>query len=154
MLKSYFKTAFRNLLRQKVPALINIFGLSTGIACFILLLLYSVNEFSFDRFHKNEKNIYRVYEWKKSWKGNDERSVSLPMPLGPALKKDLPDVLNFARVKQLPDESFMRIGNDVQRVHLSYADPQFFSIFEFPLKYGNASTALQNLNGLVVTGSI
>src|SRR5258705_4063479 len=60
MIKNYFKTAWRNLLRQKTLAFINVFGLSVGIAFFILLLLYSVIELSFDRFNKNAKNIYCV----------------------------------------------------------------------------------------------
>src|SRR5207249_11899772 len=136
MFKNYFKTALRNLSRQKVLAFINIFGLSTGIACFILLLLYSVNEFSFDRFHKNHKDIFRVYEWTKGRDGSDQGSTILPMPLGPALKKDFPDVINFVRMKQFGDETFMRIDNEIQRIHISFADPSFFSFFTFPLKYG------------------
>ena len=61
MFKNYFKIALRNLQKQKVFALINVFGLSIGIACFTLLLLYAANEFSFDKFHKNAANIYRPY---------------------------------------------------------------------------------------------
>ncbi len=63
MIKHYLKIAWRNLQRQKILTLINISGLSIGLACFSLFLLYSVNEFSFDRFHVNAKNIYRVYDW-------------------------------------------------------------------------------------------
>jgi len=151
MIRHYFKVAIRSLSKQKVLAFINVSGLSVGVACFILLLLYSVNELSFDRFHKNEKDIYRVYEWTKALDGNGEGSVSMPMPLGPSMKKDMPDVLNYVRLKQPVAESFMRIDNDVRRVQLSYADPQFFSVFTFPFKYGNASTALRAINNLVVT---
>lgn len=65
MLSNYLKTALRVLAREKGLAFINLSGLSIGLACFALFLLYAVNEFSFDRFHKNEKDIYRVYTWKK-----------------------------------------------------------------------------------------
>jgi putative ABC transport system permease protein len=61
MIKHYFKIALRNLGRQKILSFINISGLSIGLACFSLFLLYAVNEFSFDRFHKNADNVYRVY---------------------------------------------------------------------------------------------
>jgi putative ABC transport system permease protein len=153
MLKNYFKIAWRNLFREKTLAFVNVLGLSMGIACFILLLLYVVNELSFDRFHKNEKDTYFVYEWKKGKDGNSEYSASMAMPLGPTLKKDFPDVINYVRIKQAWDESFVRIGNEVLREKVSFADPQFFSVFSFPLKYGNSSLALTALNGMVLTAS-
>jgi putative ABC transport system permease protein len=153
MLKHYAKVAIRSLSRQKAITLINIAGLSTGIACFILFLLYCVNELSFDRFHKNEKDIYRVYEWTTAVDGSTNGSLSLPMPLGPALQKDLPGIVNYVRIKQPGEESFVRTGNDVHRLSISYADPQFFSVFSFPIKYGNVRTALQGINNLVLTES-
>ena len=71
MLKNYFKVALRNLSKQKALAFINIFGLSAGIACFSLFMLYAVNEFSFDSFNKNADNIYRVYLWHEA-KGDEQ----------------------------------------------------------------------------------
>ena len=153
MLRNYFKSAWRNLSRQKTLAFINVFGLSVGITFFILLLLYSVNELSFDRFHKNEKNIYCIYDYAKGLDGSSQYSAITAMPLGPTIKKDMPDVVDYVRLKQMPDEGSMRINNEVRSVKLSFADPQFFSIFTFALKYGNASTALHGLNSLVVTAS-
>src|SRR5256885_16153691 len=63
MLRNYFRRAWRNLQKQKAFAFINVFGLSAGIACFSLLLLFAANEFSFHRFHKNAPNIYGAYVW-------------------------------------------------------------------------------------------
>jgi putative ABC transport system permease protein len=152
MIKNYLKIAIRNLVKQRGLAFINIVGLSAGLACFCLFMLYAINEFSYDRFHKNEKDIYRVYEMRKESDGNDFRSsVSMPMPLGPAMKRDLPDVINYVRVRQASDENILRTKNGLHRVKLSYADPQFFSVFSFPLKYGNSFEPLQNINGLVIT---
>jgi putative ABC transport system permease protein len=71
MFKNYFKIAIRNLAKQKTLAFIDIFGLSVGLACFSLFMLYAVNEFSFDRFHKNADNIYRMYLWVVA-KGEDQ----------------------------------------------------------------------------------
>src|ERR1700750_1796754 len=100
MIKNYLKVAFRNLARQKVLSFINVFGLSVGLACFTLFLLYSVNEFSFDRFHKNAKNIYRVYLHMGPLNGEEMHNSSyMPVPLGPALKQDFPEVEEFVRIK-------------------------------------------------------
>lgn len=154
MIQHYFKIAWRTLARQRSLAVINVFGLSVGIACFGLFLLYAVNELSFDRFHKNAPDIYRVYEWMQGINGNDPLpSTYLPMPLGPALKQDIPDVINAVRVRDGRGESLVRIGDAIHRVEISFADPAFFSVFTFPLKYGNARTALQDRNGLVLTAS-
>ena len=93
MFKHYFKVALRNLAKQKGLTLINIAGLSIGLACFSLFLLYAINEFSFDRFHKNANNIFRVYRWTEAWHGESENgSPYMPMPLGPAMKQEFPDV--------------------------------------------------------------
>src|SRR5215510_2936739 len=109
MIKHYFKIALRNLGRQKVLSFINISGLSIGLACFALFLLYAVNEFSFDRFHANGKNIYRVYRWTDGMNGEEpEGDVYLPSPLGPAMKAEFPDVSNYARIRDGWGQSFVR----------------------------------------------
>ena len=152
MIKHYFLIAFRNLRRQKVLATINILGLSIGLACFILFLLYSVNEFNFDRFHENADNIYRVYRWTEAMEGEEaEGDVYLPMPLGPALKQDLPDVEDYVRMQEGWRGTYVRTGNKVSSFPVSFADPSFFSVFTFPLKYGAAETALKDVHSLVLS---
>ena len=155
MLKHYFKIAFRNLGRQKVLTFINVFGLSVGLACFILFLLYALNEFNFDRFHKNADNIYRVYRWTEAMQGDPAKGdVYLPMPLGPAVKQDIPDIENFVRFQEAWGESYVRINNNISRIGISFADPQIFSVFDFPLVSGNPVSALKGLNNIVVTEKI
>lgn len=107
MFKNYFKIAFRNLQKQKVFAFINVFGLSIGIACVSLLLLFTVNEFGFDKFHKNAPDIFRFYaKWENSVNGqenlaNTDYSRPTATTIGEAMKQDLPDVLDYVRF-QLP----------------------------------------------------
>jgi putative ABC transport system permease protein len=154
MIKHYCKVAIRNLSKQKVLAFINVFGLSVGIACFSLFLLYALNELNYDKFHKNAKNIYRVYEWTRGLNGGDATaSTSLPMPLAPALKQDIPDVTRAIRMRGDRGKSLVRVDKNITRVGINYADPEFFSVFSFPLKYGDASTALNDLHNLVITES-
>src|SRR5215203_6434915 len=117
MIKHYFKIALRNLLRQKGLTFINILGLSVGLACFSLFLLYAVNGFSFDRFHENAKNIYRVYRWTEAMQGDPASGdIYLPMPLAPAMKQDLPDVQNFVRLQEAWGESYVKFENKTDRI--------------------------------------
>ena len=162
MFKSYFKITLRSLQKQKVFASINIIGLSIGITCFSLLLLFVLNEFSFDKFHKNASVIFRPYVTNNTLSGSPDfdntdyssYSGTKSTPLGEAMKKYLPDVVDYSRV-QLPwGENLIRVGNNVHRSEVTYADASFFSIFSFPLKYGSPSNALRNLNNIVLTESV
>lgn len=151
MLYNYLKSALRNLNKQKGIAFINLFGLSVGLACFILFLLYALNEFSFDSFHKDGKNIYRVYRQREKDGKVENGQVYMPMPLGPALRQDISGVANAIRFRDGWGENFVRVGNEVSRHPISFADANFFSVFSFPLKSGNLSTALQDLHSMVIT---
>lgn len=154
MLKHYFKIAMRSLGKQKVLTFINISGLTIGLACFILFLLYAVNEFNFDRFHANADNIYRVYRWSEPMGGQEaEGDVYMPNPLGPAMKQDLPDIINYARIQEGWGESFIKVDEKVLRGSLSYTDPSFFQIFSFKFIYGSPADALKDLRDIVLTKS-
>lgn len=149
MIKHYIKIAIRNLAQQKVLTGINIFGLSVGIACFSLFLLYSVHEFSYDRFHKNTDRIFRVVEW---WHGGDRTPGGAGWsytPLAAAMKKDFPDVDYAVRLRSTG--CFSKADDKVFRSSITFADGDFFNIFSFPLLYGNTATALKDPHHIVVT---
>jgi putative ABC transport system permease protein len=158
MIRSYFKIALRILKRQKGLAFINVFGLSTGIACFSLLLLFATHEFSFDKFHKNASDIYRIYIHEElhaadNINANTDYSGPASETMGEAMKRELPDVVNYVRM-QLPwGENLLRSDKNTSRISLAFADPSLFSVFDFGLKYGNKTTALHNLNDIVLTES-
>jgi putative ABC transport system permease protein len=158
MFKNYFKIAWRNFQQQKIFSFINISGLSIGIACFCLLILYTYNELSFDKFNKNANNIYRPYVWFSGTneypaEGYMDYSGPTSATLGEAMKKNFPDVVNYVRIQLPYDESLLRIGDKGFRSNVTYADPSIFSVFSFPLKYGNVNMALDNLNDIVLTES-
>nr|WP_290939646.1 ABC transporter permease [Haliscomenobacter sp.] len=155
MLKSYLKIALRDLLKQKGLSLINVLSLSIGLACFTLLLLFAVNEFNYDRFHTNNERIFRVYRWTEAM--NDEGTEGdpyLPVPLGPAMKADLPDLETYTRFQEAWGESFVRVNGTVSRLGVCFADPQFLNVFSFPMQYGNQAKALPGLNNIVLTEAI
>lgn len=152
MLKSYLKIALRDLWKQKGLSFINVMSLSIGLACFMLLLLYAVNEFNYDRFHANNERIFRMYRWTEDM--NDEGTEGdpyLPVPLGPALKADLPDVEDFVRFREPWGENFVRVNGTVSRLGICFADQQFFDVLSFPMEYGNKAKALSELNDIVLT---
>ena len=152
MLSNYLKIALRSLRKQRLLSLINVFGLSVGLACFSLFLLYSVNEFSFDRFHEKGDRIYRVYRWSEAMFGRDASGdASLPMPLGPAMQADLSDVETFVRMRVEWGDELIRVNGEVLRRGLSYADPNFFDVLSFPLLHGDPATALANPTNLVLS---
>ena len=149
MIKHYIRIALRNVAQQKVLSGINIFGLSVGIACFSLFLLYAVHEFSYDRFHTKADRIYRIVEW---WQGGDREPGGYSWaytPVPPAMKRDFPDVEYAVRLKG--KGCFVRADNKVFNTSITYADTDFFHVFTFPLAYGNTQTALRQPNQVVLT---
>jgi putative ABC transport system permease protein len=151
MIRNYLKIALRTLAKQKTLSFINIFGLSVGIACFSLFMLYAINEFSFDGFHKKAANTYLVLD--KSGQENIKALAGViytPMPLGPAMKQELPGVENYVRYVQ-PYETFVKIKNEVRRENIAFADSSFFNVFSFKFKYGNARSAIIGLHSIVLT---
>ena len=154
MIKHYFNIAIRSLFRQKVLAFINVFGLSAGLACFTLFLLYAVNEFTFDRFHKNAKDIYRVYEWTQGQAGQEAQGdAGLYMPLGPAMKHNFPDVENYVRFQSALDKKFVKTSDLITQIPVAFADPQIFTVFSFKLLSGSPITALSEQGNVVLTKS-
>src|ERR1044071_1803060 len=105
MFKNYFKTAFRNLRRNKVYSIINIVGLSLGLACAMLIVLYVKDEVSFDRFHKNVNNIYRIVS--RSPQGRN--MVSTGTLQGPRFTQNVPGIKSFVRVQN--GEEDIKTGN-------------------------------------------
>ena len=152
MLKHFIRVAIRNLAKHRVLTLINVSGLSLGLACFSLILLFAVNEFSYDRWQEKAARIYRVDQaWTRD-DGTPDAMAGLNMPLGPAMKKDFPDVEQYVRWSS-SDEQIMKVDNRVNRIHLSFADVSVFSVFSFPLLAGTAADALQDPHSLVLTRS-
>ena len=97
MLKNFLKIAFRNLLKRKVYTLINIIGLATGMAVCLLIVLFIEDELSFDKFHKNGDQVYRVVLERK-YPGRSTSYSIIPQTIGEAIKKEFPEVLESTRI--------------------------------------------------------
>jgi putative ABC transport system permease protein len=153
MLKNYLKTAWRNLLRQKLYAFINVLGLAVGLAFCTLIFLYVRDELTFDRFHTMKDRIYRVYQTDFNPDGSAVRNGSwLPIPLGPAMKTDLPEVEEFIRFKQKP--CIVRAGAETVAEEILFADAPIFDVFSFPLLKGDPKTALAGPDMVVISETL
>jgi putative ABC transport system permease protein len=151
MLKHYIRIAIRNLARQKVLTFINISGLSLGLACFSLILLFAVNEFSYDRFRNNADHIFRVDEIYTRDDGSQAGDAGLYMPLAPAMKKEFPDVMEAVRLSPA-QQHIVKVDGRVFRLPVVFADPNAISVFSFPLLAGN-DQALKETHNIVLTRS-
>ena len=162
MFKSYFKTAWRNLVRNKIYSGINIFGLALGMAACFFIFQYVMFERSYDRFNINAANIYRVpISYSGSLSSVQSQAKNHPA-LGPALKRDIPEVVDAVRLLSI--KTFTRSGyfsyeeggqkkaffeNDAY-----FADASFFKVFSYPLIRGDKEHCLSEQGGIVISESM
>jgi putative ABC transport system permease protein len=147
---NYIKTALRVIRCHKGYSFINISGLAIGLTVCMLIVLWVVDEWSFDRFNTNANRIYRAYR-DESATQSDATSVLTPPPLAASLRNDFPEIIKATRFgswhRQLvtyKDKSF----NETKFMHV---DPDFFSMFSFPLVKGNPETVFSNPYSVVLT---
>lgn len=152
MFKNYLKIAFRSLWRSKAHSFINVFGLSLGIACCILIALFAQDEFSFDRFHQNADRIYRVFA-RENWGENEEFFYTVtPFPMGPALKENFPEVERQVRILKMATQ--VKVGDNLFNESLTIAGQDFFSVFDFEIIHGAGERLLNDQNEIVLSEDI
>ncbi|MFC2155270.1 ABC transporter permease, partial [Acidobacteriota bacterium] len=153
MFKSYLKIGIRNILKHKGYSFINIAGLAIGIACCILILFWVRDELSYDRFHQNGDELYRVIGYSQSVSGGLHLPLT-PPPLAEALQSEFYEVAAATRMRFLDDQLVIYKNERYMESGILAVDPPFFSMFTFPFIHGKTSTALQNPNSLVITKRI
>lgn len=153
MFKNYLLVALRNIEKHKGYSFINIASLTVGIACCILILLLVRYEFSFDGFHENADNIYRVIS-KVTNPNETFNSARTPNPTGPALLEEYPEVVNFTRFQGVERWNFLIGEKRFDDINLAFADPSFFEMFTFPFVKGDPKNAFSERNNLVITESM
>ncbi len=147
MFKNYFKTALRNLVKNKAYAFISIFGLAIGMAVCILLLLYVKNELSYDRFNKNADHIYRLCQPQHPFQAPQTAKL---------LAANLPEIKDFTRILvrgktivQHKDKKYLE-----KEQAFAFADASLFRIFSFKFKRGDPEKALQPPSTVVISESL
>jgi len=151
MLKNYLKIAVRNLRKHKGYTFINIAGLTVGMACCALMLLFIRHELNYDRFHQKAGRIYRL-TMHMSREGSEHTGSVMAAPIGPALAQEFPEIRQAVRLQPPYNNTLVKYQDrQFYEGGLYYADPNIFEIFDFPLQSGNAATALQNPKSVVLS---
>ena len=150
MFKNYIKIAFRNLTRNKLYSVINIAGLSIGIAGSLLILVYVSDQLSYESMHKNADNIVRV----SAGFGNGDNIMKLAgaMPgIGPAAAEEIPEVKASVRFRKRYNAK-VKVGNkEFIEDNFFFADSNVFNVFTYPFVAGNQSNALSKPNSIVIS---
>ena len=152
MFRNYFKTASRNLLKNKTYSFLNIFGLAVGITCAALIFLWVEDELTFNHNFAKRDYLYHVMQNEKSDAGINTNG-STPGPLAAALIADIPGVVNSGRLSWAMDELAM-VGDKSIKENGMYADPSVLSMFKLPFIYGNAADGLNDPQSVVISESM
>lgn len=149
MLKNYLKIAFRSLWRSKAHSLINIIGLSIGIACCVLITLFVKDELTFDRFHSKADRIYRAYVI-EDWGVNQQFiDITTPFPLGPALKDNLPEVEMMVRRHNIGAQ--VKVDDKLFSESVMIAGADLLEMFDFDLVHGEKRNILRDQSAILLT---
>lgn len=150
MLLNYLKITLRTLLRNKVYSFINITGLSIGLAAAMLIMLYTKDEASFDRFHEKGDHIYRIVNQEVNPDGSEARKGSNTGYFqGPRFANHIPEIQAFVRLQS--NSKDIKQGVEVKSQELLMVDANFFSVFSLPLLSGNPQTALKQPKSTVIS---
>ncbi len=150
MLKNFFVNAIRNIRKRSGYILLNIGGLAIGLTSFIFISLYVINELSYDRFHTNYENIYRIKIVGRMAGGELDQAITAA-PMAQALLKDYPEVLQVTRVRGMGDW-LIRFGDKkFNEEGVLFADSTFFNVFGFKLLKGDPGTALVRPRSMILT---
>ncbi|HWK06584.1 MAG TPA: ABC transporter permease [Puia sp.] len=152
MFKNYFKTAWRSLRKNKTFSILNIIGLSIGVACSLLIALYVLDELSYDRFNTQADRIYRIDEQVKFGDFNYS-GTWVPAIMGPTFAKDFKQIEQYTRLKYNPNVVIRKGGESIREDRAVYADSSLFDVFTLEMIAGDKKTALQEPHSLVITES-
>ncbi|HYJ65288.1 MAG TPA: ABC transporter permease [Parafilimonas sp.] len=150
MYKNYFKTAWRNIRKNRLFSFINILGLSIGIATCFIIMLYVQDELSYDRFNEKADRIYRI-AFKANIDGGKILEGNVMPPVAAALKNDYPEVEEATRLNLNGDTKITYNNKTFKESRLAIVDSNFFSVFSLPFIEGNSKTALIDPHNIVLT---
>src|SRR5690349_9132651 len=154
MLLNYFKIALRNLVKNKLHTIINVAGLSLGIASVFLITIYVQRELSYDKYYDEYENLYRI-----TWQSENPQTRT-PHPMAQALVQDFPEVESAVSLTPLwaagltrETFSFRNLEKNIRfdEKNVLAVDTTFFDVFRFPVVRGDAKKALKNVNAILIS---
>lgn len=154
MLRNYFKSAWRNLTKNKVYSALNIAGLAAGMAVALLIGLWAFNQYSFDRFLPGYRQLYQVRVTFTSQHDGMRTQTSISLPLAEVLRKDIPGVKRVAEADNIGYEQHgLMVGDKKLSLNGGAAGSEFLQMFQFPLLSGNAANVLKDPYSIVIDQS-
>ena len=156
MLRNYITIAFRNLIKHKIFSLINIFGLSIGITCCVLLSLYIQDEFAYETHFDRYKDIYRLTSTIAAERGSEKMPRTSP-PIVMTLARELPEIESATRVVSPPEveQHLLRIGDKTFYEKTGYlVDSTFFDLFSYSFREGDRRSALDAKSSVVLSDAL
>ncbi len=154
MLRNFFLILFRSFIRQRGYALINLLGLTAGLTAAILILIYVEHEFSYDRFHNDPENVYRVIT-DLNMGGREQTFALSQTPLGPEMVRSYPQFVSFTRVHKPWNSVLITAGErKFYEKNLIYADSSFIGTFNFNILQGSPKEMLNQKRSIVLTRSM
>jgi putative ABC transport system permease protein len=150
MIKNYFKTAYRTLLKNKGFTAINVLGLALGLATCLLIVFYVFDELSYDRYNTKIDRIYRINSEIK-FGGNENSYAVCPAPTAAALKATFPEVEQVVRFRSRGGFQVKKGNQDIEEDNMIYTDPSIFDVFTINMMDGNPATALKEPHSVVLT---
>lgn len=154
MFKNYFKTAWRNLMKNKTFSFINIAGLSIGLAACLLILQYVSFQLSFDQFNKNAADIYRVVNDRYQNGKLAQHGTITYSAIGKAMQDDFPEVINHTRVEPFSNQIITYSDKKFGDLQTLAVDNSFLSMFSYPIIAGDKINGLQNPNSVILTETL
>ncbi|MGS2738557.1 ABC transporter permease [Sinomicrobium sp. M5D2P17] len=152
MIRNYFKTAWKNLKKNKFFSFINIVGLTIGTSCFLLIALYIFDELTFDRFHQHTSNIYRAVNHKTNSNGELTKIAGTGYQVSEKAKTDFPEIQGIARMITLGRTNVSALDHtQVFHENITLGNPRFFNVFDFEFLQGTSAHALTEPHTVVMT---
>ena len=152
MFRSYLKSLYRNIVRNKFYTFFNVFGLAIGLTSALLILLFIQDEYNFDKHYEDHERIYRL-ESAFTVNNDVDRYATFPVPLGPALKNSVPDIQQMTRVHFAGEMLVKFEENQFFEWDFVYADSTVFNVFSHQFIVGNPGQSLTEPNSIVLTES-
>ena len=153
MLKNHLKLAFRSLLRYKFTSFINLFGLTVGLTCCLLIVIYIINELGYDKYNKNAENIYRV---ERTFINPETGTLNLELgavapPFAPLLKNDFPEIKKITSILPAGNTTIRYEEKIFNEDNVYFADEKLFDLFDITVTKGNAAKALDEPYSVMLT---
>jgi ABC-type antimicrobial peptide transport system permease subunit len=151
MFKNYLKTTWRNLLKDKQFSFLNLLGLSTGLACVLLIFLWVNDELSVDKFNINDNRLYQVLKRNPDGTGAVQVSEITQGLLAQSMAKEFPEVAFATCVRKERDQGILTLNDKKIKAKLEFVSKDFFHVFSYPLINGNKENALSNISGILLS---